>query len=131
MLVHFPIALVIFGFLAEMFALLYKNEDWLKIAGFYLLIFGTVSALLASFSGLFFTKEVTGLAIDVEERHEMFAWITAAMLFITSTIRILMEEKQNQKLKTIMLIFYGLSVLSVVTTGLIKGILVYDYILAK
>ena len=53
MLVHFPIALVIFGFLAELASLFFKKEACLSKLGFYLLILGTLSALAAWFTGLF------------------------------------------------------------------------------
>ena len=45
LLVHFPIALVMFGFLAEAASLLFKKEAWLSKAGFYLVF--TFIALFA------------------------------------------------------------------------------------
>ncbi|HEY3390176.1 MAG TPA: DUF2231 domain-containing protein, partial [Prolixibacteraceae bacterium] len=55
MLVHFPIALVVFGFIAEIAALYFKREVCLSRIGFYLLIIGTLSALTAWLTGNFFT----------------------------------------------------------------------------
>jgi uncharacterized membrane protein len=47
MLVHFPIALVAIGFIAELASVFIKKEICLTKVGFYLLIFGTLSALFA------------------------------------------------------------------------------------
>lgn len=45
MLVHFPIALVVFGFLADAVSLFYKKETCLSKTGFYLLVIGTLAAI--------------------------------------------------------------------------------------
>lgn len=131
MLIHFPIALVIFGFLAEILGLSFKNEVWLSKTGFFLLVFGTGSALLAAFTGLFFTREVSGLAIEVEERHELFAWITVVLLFATTSLRVYIEETKQERLRWLMLFLYGVSVVSVIATGLLGGTLVHKYLLTS
>ncbi len=50
MLVHFPIALLIIGFLADLAGLIFKKEFFSK-AGFYLLILGTAGVVAAYFTG--------------------------------------------------------------------------------
>jgi uncharacterized membrane protein len=130
MLIHFPIALVVFGFLAEVLALKFKSEAWLTKTGFFLLVFGTVSAILAAFTGLFFTREVSGLAIELEEKHELFAWITLFFLFLTTIFRVYIEDKKLFHLRWSMLVLYGISVVFVVVTGLLGGSLVHNYLLS-
>lgn len=131
MMVHFPIALVTFGFIAEIALLFFKNEKWLSNAGFYLLIFGTLSATAAIFTGVLFTAEMSGSAGEVKETHEMFAWITLVFLVLTSILRIFMKlkNKENSNLKWIAFIFYALATISVSLTGFFGGTLVYNYMM--
>ena len=93
MLVHFPIALVAFGFLADCASLFFKKEACLSKLGFYLLILGTLTAATALFSGVLFTSEMTGAAGGIKETHEMFAWITLGILLVTSALRIFLQVK--------------------------------------
>ena len=72
MLVHFPIALVVFGFIAEIAAIYFKKEVCLSKAGYFLLIFGTLSAIVAWLTGNFFTAEMSGAAGEIKETHELF-----------------------------------------------------------
>lgn len=44
MLVHFPIALVTFGYIAEVGSLIIKKELYLSKISLYLLVFGTLTA---------------------------------------------------------------------------------------
>jgi uncharacterized membrane protein len=59
MLVHFPIALITVGFLADVVFLFYKKEICLSKTGFYLMIVGTLAAAAAYLSGQLFTNEPT------------------------------------------------------------------------
>ena len=61
MLVHFPIALVALGFVAELASLFIKKEVCFYKIGFYLLIVGTLSAVITVLSGLLFTGEMSGI----------------------------------------------------------------------
>ncbi len=131
MLVHFPIALVALGFLAELASVFIKQEVCLYRTSFYLLIFGTLSALFAWFTGLFFTAEMSGTAGDIKETHELFAWITLGLLLVTSVLRIISQsrETENNKLKWLTFALYALAALSVSVTGFFGGNLVYNYMM--
>jgi uncharacterized membrane protein len=50
MIVHFPIALLIVGFLFDILSLFIKKEFYSN-AGFYLLILGTLGIIAAYFTG--------------------------------------------------------------------------------
>jgi uncharacterized membrane protein len=50
MIVHFPIALIIVGFLADLIGILLKKEFFSR-TGFYLLILGTLGAVTAYITG--------------------------------------------------------------------------------
>jgi uncharacterized membrane protein len=131
MLVHFPIALVAFGFLAEILSFIYKKEICLPKISFFLLIFGSISALVALTTGALFTADMSGAAGEVQETHEMFAWITLGLLCVTSFLRILLikQKEENSKLKMISFIFYSLAAISVSITGFYGGTLVYNYMM--
>jgi len=132
MLVHFPIALVVFGFIAEIAALYFKKEIYLSRMGFILLIFGTLSAFTAWLTGTLFTSEMAGTAGAIKETHELFAWITLGTLLATSILRIVTQAKKNENagLKSVALILYGLAAVSVSITGFYGGTLVYNYMMA-
>jgi len=132
MLVHFPIALVVFGFLTELAALYFKKEIYLSRMGFILLIFGTLSAIMAWLTGNFFTADMAGSAGEIKETHELFAMITLGALLLTSVLRILLETKKSESsgLKWSALVFYGLAAISVSITGFYGGTLVYNYMMA-
>jgi uncharacterized membrane protein len=131
MLVHFPIALVIVGFLAEMAALIFKKELALTQMGFYLLLVGSISAFAAWLTGNLFTADLDGVAGKVQGYHELFANITLGLLFLTSVIRIfiLIRKNENTTLKLVAFIFYALAAFSVSITGFIGGKLVYNFML--
>lgn len=132
MLVHFPIALVVFGFIAEIAALYFKKEIYLSRMGFFLLIFGTLSALIAWLTGNFFTSEMAGAAGEIKDTHETFALITLGMLLVTSVLRIviLSKGKENTGLKWTALVLYGVAAISVSITGFYGGTLVYNYMMS-
>jgi len=129
MLVHFPIALVIFGFIADCATLYFKKEACLSKLGFYLLLAGTLMAFLALSTGAIFTEEMSGAAGAVKETHENFAWITLGLLILTSGLRIGLQKKENTRLKWTAFACYALAAVSVSITGYYGGTLVYNYMM--
>ena len=131
MLVHFPIALVVLGFVADIASLYFKKEACLSKTGFYLLITGTFSAIFALLAGVLFTSEMSGSAGEIKEIHELFAWITVAALIIASLLRIYLKVKKREdsNLKWLAFILYGVATISVSITGLFGGTLVYSYMM--
>lgn len=131
MLVHFPIALIVLGFVADFAALIFKQEACLSKTGFYLLIAGTLSTLLALLTGLFFTSEMSGSAETIQETHELFAWVTISLLVITSILRliIVIKKSDNSNLKWFAFVLYALAAISVSITGFYGGTLVYNYMM--
>ncbi len=132
MLVHFPIALVVFGFMAELAGLYFKKEVCLSKIGFYLLIFGFLAAIAAWLTGTIFTSEMAGAAGEIRETHELFAWITLGTLLAAAAIRIFIQSKneENTKLKWIAFVLYGLAAISVSITGFFGGTLVFNYMMS-
>ncbi len=131
MLVHFPIALIVLGFVADFAALIFKQETCLSKTGFYLLIAGTLSTLSAILTGLFFTSEMSGSAETIQETHELFAWVTISLLVITSILRLILviKKSDNSNLKWFAFVLYALAAISVSITGYYGGTLVYNYMM--
>lgn len=131
MLVHFPIALVMFGFLADMASIYFKKEAWLSKAGFYLLLFGTLSALAAWLTGIFFTAPMSDSAGDIKSTHALFAWLTLGSLIAASVFSILLQarNRENTNLKWVAFVFYALAAVFVSITGFFGGSLVYNYMM--
>ncbi|HEX2934503.1 MAG TPA: DUF2231 domain-containing protein [Bacteroidales bacterium] len=130
MLVHFPIALITFGFLADLFSLFFKKEACLSRSGFYLLITGTIGALLAWATGMFFTAEMSGSAGEMRETHELFATITLGLLVLASVLRIVLIKKPDLvTMKWVAFVLYCLAVFFVSITGYFGGNLVYNYMM--
>jgi uncharacterized membrane protein len=131
MLVHFPISLVIIGFLADLVLIIYKKELWLSKAGFYLLVTGTIAAIFSLLSGSLFTSELSGEAGEIRETHEMMAWITVVILVIASVFQMILNIRKadSRYFRIISLWLYGLGALSVSITGFYGGTLVYNYMM--
>jgi uncharacterized membrane protein len=131
MLVHFPIALVVFGFIAELAALFIEKEICLSKMGFFLLLLGTLSAVAAVLSGVLFTAEMEGAAGEVMETHELFAYITLTLLVAASLTRIYIMVRNSEKPnpKRLAFLLYALAALSVSITGFFGGTLVFNYMM--
>jgi uncharacterized membrane protein len=131
MLVHFPIALVTLGFVAELASLIIKKEVCFPKIGFYLLMAGTLSAVITWLSGLFFTGEMSGSAGEIRDTHEMFAWITIGLLLVTSVLKVIIQiqKDENPGLKWVSFVLYALAMVSVSITGFFGGTLVYNYLM--
>lgn len=130
MIVHFPIALLIVGFLTDILGLLTKREFFTQ-AGFYMLILGTLGVIAAYLSG-----EQAGGGISEEgalkqalETHENAALITIWLASITAVFRIALVyfKKYKGALKIASLVLFLLVVGSIARTGNYGGELVYKH----
>jgi len=133
MLVHFPIALITIGFMADIAFLVFKKEVCLSKTGFYLMIIGTLSAIAAFMSGNLFTYEPTqGEIVKVFSSHQTAALITVIIMSIGSTLRIYMTiaKKEQTLLKWIVFMFYFAGTASVGYTGYMGGTMVYNYMMS-
>ena len=130
MLVHFPIALVTVGFLADLISLIVKKEICFTKMSFFLLLLGTLAAMAAVFTGEFFTSEMAGAAGNVRESHALLAFTTLGLLVVTSVFRIvLLRKPENAPLKWAAFVLYAVSVVCVSVTGALGGTLVYNFMM--
>lgn len=131
MIVHFPIALVTIGFLADLVSVFMKKDTFLPKLSFSLLIVGTLSAIAAVLTGVFFTFELFGEAGTAREIHALFAFVTLALLIVTTIFKSLpfINGIVTNRTKTIAFLFYLLAMISVSITGYLGGSLVYNYMM--
>jgi len=130
MIVHFPIALITIGFLADVVSLFFKSEKCLSKTGFYLMVLGALGAIAAWSTGQLFTSDPTqGAIVDVFEKHETGALITMILMIIGSSFRIWLvaKKKEETQLKWIAFGFYLLAFAAVTFTGFMGGTMVYDF----
>jgi uncharacterized membrane protein len=132
MIVHFPIALITVGFLADVVRLFFKNEKWLSKAGYYLMLLGALSAVAAWSTGQLFTTEpVQGEIVKVFTRHESAAMATMIFMVAGSVFRIWLVSKKREEtqLKWIAFVLYFLAFAAVTYTGFMGGTMVYNYMM--
>lgn len=133
-IVHFPIALIIVGFLAEVVSLFFKSEKCLSKTGFYMMVLGSLAAIAAWASGHLFTEGPTqGEILKIFQRHETGALITMILIILGTLFRIwlVVKKKEETPLKWIVFGFYFLSFVAVTFTGLMGGTMVYDFMLGQ
>jgi uncharacterized membrane protein len=132
LVVHFPIALLLVGFLFDAVYLFLKKDRCLSKAGMYLMILGTLGAGVALASGYLFTTPFTdGDIAKIYDRHKMGALLTLIVMFIGTTVRIILAVKQKEEtsLKWVSFGLYFLGTVFVSFTGFMGGTMVYQYIL--
>ena len=133
MIVHFPIALITVGFVAEVVSLFFKSEKCLSKTGFYLMILGTIAAVVAWTTGQLFTNEpAQGEIVRVFAQHETGALITMILMIIGSVFRILLiiKKKDETQLKWIAFGFYFLAFAAVTFTGYMGGTMVNNFMMS-
>lgn len=133
MIVHFPIALITIGFLADVLSLYFREEKWLSKSAFYLMVIGAFSALAAWSTGQLFTTEpAQGAIVEVFEKHETGALVTMIIMLIGSVFRIwlVVNKKEESGLKWVAFSLYFIGFCAVTFTGYMGGTMVYNYMMA-
>jgi uncharacterized membrane protein len=130
MIVHFPIALLIVGFLSELISLILKKEFFSR-AGYYLLILGTVGVIAAYLSGEYAGDGITeaGALKQALETHESAALLSLWLMVGAALVRIALVffKKHNGVFKWAAFILFLLGVLSIARTGYYGGELVFKH----
>jgi uncharacterized membrane protein len=132
MIVHFPIALITVGFIAEVLSLFFKSEKCLSKTGFYLMILGSLAAVAGWASGHLFTEQPTqGEILKVFHSHETGALITMILILAGTFFRIwlIVKKKEDTNLKWIVFGFYCLAFAAVTFTGYMGGTMVYNFMI--
>jgi len=130
MIVHFPIALLLVGFLSEIIGLILKKDFFTKTA-FYLLILGTLGVVAAYISGDITGEGIaeTGALKNALEMHEEAAQLSLWLMTAAAITRIgfVLWKKYSGVYKWFSLVLFLVGVLSIVRTGYYGGELVYKH----
>lgn len=129
LVIHFPIALLMAGFLSELIALFRKNQ-FFKNASLYLLILGTLGAIVAYVSGSYAGDGMTdGLLQAPLEVHEDAALVTLWLAIITVAVRLAMYFFHYQKswAKWASFALFAVLIGFVARTGYLGGELVFKH----
>lgn len=129
MIIHFPIALLMAGFLSEIIALFFKKEFFSQ-AAFYLLILGTLGAAAAYLTGSYAGEGIEeGPLKKPMELHEAAATFTLWLAIVTALFRdVVFYFKYNRIwVKWVGIILFAALAGSVSRTGYLGGQLVYSH----
>lgn len=129
MIIHFPIALLMAGFLSEVIAF-FNNKEFFKNTAFYLLILGALGTVAAYISGNYAGEGIEDGPLEAPmELHEQAALISLWLAIVTALFRvaILYFKNNHQWTKWVgILLFTGL-ISSIAWTGYLGGQLVYSH----
>ncbi len=130
MIVHFPIALLIIGFLFDITGLFIKR-NFFSWAGFSLLILGGLGIVAALLSGNLAGSGIAeeGMLKQALETHKNAALITVWLVIATVVFRSLLVlfKKYTGLLRVAAFALFLISVLSIARTGYYGGELVYKH----
>lgn len=129
MVIHFPIALLMAGFLSEIIALFSKKE-FFSNAAFYLLLLGAMGASVAYLSGSYAGEGIEEGPLKIPmELHEQAATITLWLSIITALFRVVIFYfKYNRTwTKWVGIILFAVLAGAVSRTGYLGGQLVYSH----
>ncbi|MDD2303255.1 MAG: DUF2231 domain-containing protein [Prolixibacteraceae bacterium] len=129
MIIHFPIALLMAGFLSEVIALFSKKEFFSNVA-FYLLLLGALGASAAYLTGSYAGEGIEeGPLKNPMELHEQAATFTLILAIVTALFRVVIYYfKYNRSwTKWVGIILFTALVGSVARTGYLGGQLVYSH----
>ena len=130
MIIHFPIALLIVGFLFD-FAGVFVKKEFFSRTGFYLLILGTLGVVAAYITGNLAGKGIAeaGTLKQAIDTHEGAATLTLWLMIIASVVRLglVLLKKYEGTFQWISLIIFLAGVLSIARTGYYGGELVFKH----
>ena len=131
MMVHFPIAIIAVGFLADILSLIIKKDTCLPKMAYYLEIAGMLGTIAAFGTGYFLTSPMEGETGAMREKHELFATITLIVIIFATCYRgmIIYLKKDESFHKYIALFLFFISFVFVSITGFLGGSLVLDYMI--
>jgi uncharacterized membrane protein len=127
MVVHFPIAIIMVGFLADITSLVFTREKCLLKMGLYLESLGALAAIAAFATGHLFTGDTIDDAGHVGEMHELFATLTLIAILVAVLFRIFLviRKKDESSLKYLAMGLFFFAFCFVAVTGYYGGLVVY------
>ena len=131
MTVHFPIAIIIVGFIIDLVGIFKQRDTCLTRMGYYLMIIGMIAAIIAFGTGYYFTNELAGEAGVVKDEHKLFATFTLVFIILATMLRVLIAyvKKERSYLKWVVLCLYTCAFIFVIYTGFLGGYLVQGFLI--
>jgi len=129
MIIHFPIALIMVGFITEIISLFSKNI-FFKNTALYLLILGSLGVVFAYFSGGYAGEGIEeGPLKNPMGLHEQAALISILLAVSTTLFKVVFFFfKQNTIwVKWVGILLFSALVGAVIRTGYLGGQLVYSH----
>ena len=128
MIVHFPIAIIMIGFLFDLSSLFITREKCLSRMGLYLEVIGMFSAIAAFGSGYYLTSPMEGEAGVMRDQHQLFATLTLISIILAAFFRLVLvyQKKEESYLKYAAMSLFLLAFVFVIITGHLGGLLVYE-----
>ena len=129
MVIHFPIALLLIGFLSELIGIIFKKSFFNQNA-FYLLILGTFGTIASYLSGDAAGEGMEGGTLGKAiELHENAAVITLWLSIITSILYIGINyfKYSNKWIKMAIVVLFAAVIGGVSRTAYLGGQLVYKH----
>lgn len=129
MIIHFPIVLLMTGFLSEVVSL-FQKRIFFRTAAFYLLLLGTFGTIFSYISGNAagsgIQEGTLGKIIHLHKQAATFAlWLSVitAMVYIV----IFTSGQDNKWIKVVIFILFTATVAAIARTGYWGGQLVYKH----
>ncbi len=129
MIVHFPIALLIVGFLSQVIAL-FTQKPFFKQAAFYLLLVGALGAGAAYLSGDYAGEGIEEGPLEGPiELHEQAALITLWLAIVAAAFQVVLFYFKYDRTWTrlVNIVIFTVLVGAVARTGYLGGQLVYSH----
>jgi len=129
MAVHFPIALLIVGFVSELVSFFFKRS-FLRQAAFYLLLLGTLGTIASYLAGNAAGEGIEeGPLARAMELHEQAAtialWLTGITAAVYLTVNIFKYQKSWARIAGVIL--FAAVIAAIARTGYLGGQLVYKH----
>ena len=127
MVVHFPIAIILVGFLADLSSLVFKKAKCLSTMGLYLETLGVLAAIVTYGTGYFLTGTTIEDAGAIGQHHKLFATLTLVTIIIAVFFRLLIVylKKDETYLKYVSMGLFFLAVAFVSVTGHFGAMIVF------
>jgi uncharacterized membrane protein len=131
MIVHFPIAIIVVGFLFDLASLFITKEKCLSKTGLYLEVIGMLAAIAAFGTGYYLTSPMEGEAGVLRDKHELFATLTLVSIILATFLRLLIvyQKKEDTYLKYAAMSLFLCAFVFVMVTGYLGGSLVFNYMI--
>lgn len=127
--IHFPIALLVIGFISETISTFYK-KDFLKNVAFYLLLLGAIGAIVAYISGSYAGEGIEEGPLKIPMKlHENAALATLLLAIITALLKVSLFyfKYHNIWAKRLYITLFTALTVAVLYTGYLGGQLVYSH----